>query len=514
MGRLPHYSVTNILTWLRYIGASLAAAGPFWEADVNQTDPNGAYPEVGWPLYGNPRMAFSTISGFYDVQKNASGTNYPWLNQYGWESFVSGIPHATAILFGFEGVHLDASTKNTTLSNFSSKISFKTGVAEWSYTWAPESCGASFNVSYTAIFSRERPNVLAVKAEISPSADISGTVTDLLDGRSASRAYLNAKGMDANSTIIYTSLHPNGLANVTGYVVSGADFANGYTDLSSRCLAQGSFIGNNETTIGQTFNIALKKGEAATFYKYVGIASNDKFADVEGTARTSQCQAQTDGWKALLAEHTEAWGKLLTEDSIDNFTDPVTGHLPDDPNVKALQIASVANAFYLLQSLQPDGSGLNDESIAVGGLVSEAYGGLRFWDADYWMASGLNIAFPGWSKQISNFRVKQYAQALANAAFNNFPTGSALYSWTSGRYGNCTGTGPCVDYQYHLNHDIVFNLQQEYNVTKNETWFKNGPMQIIESVATSVSHLLELNMTTQKYDIYSKPLDLEIAAEH
>ena len=64
--------------------------------------------------------------------------------------------------------------------------------------------------------------------------------------------------------------------------------------------------------------------------------------------------------------------------------------------------------------------------------------------ADYWMAPGLNLAFPEWSKQISNFRIKQHPQALANAAFNGYPNGSALYSWTAGRYGNCTGTGPCV----------------------------------------------------------------------
>ncbi|KAH7356788.1 glycoside hydrolase family 65 protein [Rhexocercosporidium sp. MPI-PUGE-AT-0058] len=485
-----------------YTGASLAAAGPFFEVDVNQTDASGTQPSNGWPLYST-RISFATVAGFFDLQDNATGTNYPWLNQYGWESFIAGIPHASAIVYKFGDDFLDANVSNKTISNFSSKLSFKTGVAKWAYTWTPESCGASFNVSYSAIYSRERPNVLAVKATIIPSADISGTVTDLLDGRSAVRSYLNSKGLDDDSQIVYTSVHPNGLSNVTAWIVSGANFSNGYTDLASRAVADGCFVGTNETTMGQTFNISLKAGEPATFYKYVGIASNDKFADAEGTARASQKLAQEDGWDTLVLEHADAWGKIMTEDSIDNFTDPVTGQLPDNPDIKLLQIASVANAYYLLQALQPDGSGLNDESISVGGLVSDSYAGLRFWDADYWMAAGLNIAFPGWSKQISNLRIKQYAQAVANAAFNNFPNGSALYSWTTGRYGNCTGTGPCVDYQYHLNHDIAFNLIQEYNITKNETWFNNGPKQIIESVATSVSELLKLNETTQKFDIYN-----------
>jgi hypothetical protein len=120
----------------RYTGTSLSAAGPFYETDVNQTDASGTQPTNGWPLF-DTRIAFSTISGFYDVQQNGSGTNYPWLNQYGWESFISGIPHPTAIVFAFGDNYLDATVKNTTLSDFQSKISFKTGVGEWSYTWSP-----------------------------------------------------------------------------------------------------------------------------------------------------------------------------------------------------------------------------------------------------------------------------------------------------------------------------------------------------------------------------------------
>jgi trehalose/maltose hydrolase-like predicted phosphorylase len=449
------------------------------------------------------RIAFSTISGFYDIQPNGTGTNYPWLNQYGWESFIAGIPHPTAIIFAFGSSYLDATVKNTTISNFSSKITFSTGVGEWSYTWSPEGTSTSFNVSYWAFFSRERPNVIAVKASITPSADANGTVTDLLDGSSAARSYLNVKGFDTNGSTIYTSVHPNGLANITGYVVSGANFSNTYTNASSRVQASGLYVSPNDTTIGQTYNINLKKGETATFYKYVGVASNDKFPDPITVARVAQATAQADGWDALLAEHTAAWAQILTRDSVDDFTDPATGQLPDDVNTQILQIASVANTYYLLQNLQPDGSDLNDNSVSVGGLVSDSYAGLIFWDADYWMAPGLNLAFPGWSKQISNFRIKQHPQALANAAFNGYPNGSALYSWTAGRYGNCTGTGPCVDYEYHLNYDIAFNLFQQYNITNNETWFNNGPRQVIESAAIMTGQLLKYNDTTKTWWLHN-----------
>lgn len=482
------------------MGASLAAAGPFFELDVNQTDPDGVVTN-GWPLF-SPRISFSTISGFYDIQPNGTGTNYPWLNQYGYESFISGIPHSTGIIFAFGDDYLDATASNTTISNFRSSISFKSGVASWSYTWSPVDTTVHFNISFITLFSRVRPNVIAVQANITASQDISGNVTDLLDGRSAMRTYLAGKGSTDNCTI-YSAVHPNDLASVTAYVVSTAEFGNPFTNLSSRSLAAGKYVSLNESTIGQAFNINLKAGQQATFTKYVGIASTDKFSEAQSVASQASIDAREAGWASILSEHYQAWQALMPETAVDDFRDPVSGDLPSDESVQILHIISVANTFYLLQNLQPDGSNLNDGSIAVGGLASESYAGLIFWDADYWMAPGLNLVYPGYSKQISNFRIKQHPQALANAAFNGYPNGSSLYSWTAGRYGNCTGTGPCVDYEYHLNYDIAFNLLQQFNITQNMTWFNNGPRQIIESTAMMTGQLLMYNETTKSYWLHN-----------
>lgn len=220
-------------------------------------------------------------------------------------------------------------------------------------------------------------------------------------------------------------------------------------------------------------------------------------------ARQASDGAMKAGFSALLSEHASAWGKIMTESAIDSFGDPATGVLPNDAAIQALQIASVANAFYILQNLQPDGSGLNDNSISVGGLASESYGGMIFWDADYWVAPSISLSFPSYSKQISNFRIKQNPQAMANAAFNGYPNGSALYSWTAGRYGNCTGTGPCVDYEYHINYDVAFGMLQLYNITQDQTWWNNGPKQVVESVATMTGHLLTFNSTTNSYWIHN-----------
>jgi len=285
------------------------------------------------------------------------------------------------LIFAFGDEYLDATISNSSISNFESKLSFKRGTVDWAATWTLANCNTSLNYTYTTFFSIERPNVIAVKATITPSADINGTVTDLLDGRSAVRSYLNEKGLDANSSTIFTSIHPDGLANVTAYLVSGADFSNPYTDLSSRVEAQGDYVPTNDSTIGQTYNISLKAGETATFIKFIGVASTDKFPSAEAKAREAQVLAQSDAWDVLFQEHSDAWERRMPEDSVDSYLDPITGALPENSNVLELHIAAVANTYYLLQNLMPEGSRLNDDSVAVGGLASDSYAGLIFWDA-------------------------------------------------------------------------------------------------------------------------------------
>jgi len=364
--------------------------GPFFEVDTNTSDPSGSQPIGGWPFYRS-RFSFATISGFYDVQQNTSGTNYPWLNQYGWESFISGIPHPTALIFAFGDKFLDAKVDNTTISNFKTKVTFKKGLGEWSYTWTPVANGNQYQIVYQTFYSRQRPNVAATKVTITASADVNGTITDLLDGRSAALSEPVASGLDDGNNTIHSSVHPLNLPNKVAHIISGVDLGRDAADISSRRRAEGAYVPANDTTIGQTFNISLTAGQSATFYKYLGIASNDAFENAEKVARDAQASAQQAGWDALLNETSAAWSEIMTADSVDDFTDPETGEVPEDQNTLSLHVASVANTYYLLQQLMPDGSGLDDNSISVGGLGSDAYAGLIFWDADYWYVTSTNL---------------------------------------------------------------------------------------------------------------------------
>lgn len=486
-----------------YFGCALAAAGPFFESEKNLTDPNGLIPTNGWPL-DNPRKTFCTIAFFWDSQRNTTRTNFPWLLQYGGESVISGLPHWGSIIFDFEGAHLDAEVANTTIVNFKSSLSAQHGIGTWSYTWAPKDAnGLELLVEYTLFVSRERPNVAAVRAKITPSADARGTVTDLLDGRSADRTTFAAKVFDNRTQSIRSAVHPVGLPNVTAVVDSRVKFEGRGVDLASRRQANQDWVpSSNEATIGQTYDVSLRANQTLTVYKFVGAASTDAFANPVDVACREAQEAERSGWDALLEEHAAAWERILPRATVDDYSNP-DGSLPEDVNVQDMHISSAMTPFYLLQNTQaaPLGSRLADHSISVAGLTGEAYAGWIFWDADLWMSPGLLVAHPEYARQIANYRIVTAPQARRNAVQNGFSEGSILYPWVSGRFGNCTAAGPCTDYQYHLNADIAQMLLQNRNVTGDEAWWRESAWPIYDGVAQMFSELLQYNDTTRKYDI-------------
>lgn len=87
-----------------YLGINLAALGPFFERDGPAwgVNPGLRDPINGWPL-NNERQTFASIAGFYDADDVDAGTNYPWLQQYGGDSFLSGIPHWSGLLVKVDG---------------------------------------------------------------------------------------------------------------------------------------------------------------------------------------------------------------------------------------------------------------------------------------------------------------------------------------------------------------------------------------------------------------------------
>jgi trehalose/maltose hydrolase-like predicted phosphorylase len=110
------------------------------------------------------------------------------------------------------------------------------------------------------------------------------------------------------------------------------------------------------------------------------------------------------------------------------------------------------------------------------------------------MFPGLLVLTPQFARSIVNYRTKNLGAALQNAKQYNL-TG-ALFPWTGARFGNCTGVGPCFDYEYHINNDIALAQWQYYLSTGDITWLQEAGFPMLQAIAdmwVSNTHLVHSN---------------------
>lgn len=493
-----------------YLGINVAALGPFFEVEKPEDDDM----INGWPLFDR-RQTFATIAGFYaSVDANqVNGTNYPWLNQYGGESPIAGVPHWGNLMVESNSHVLNASTPASQISSFSTTMDHKAGTLSWSYAWTPPG-SVALGIEYTMLVHKLFVNMAAVQLKINATQDTDITIIDALNGDCARYTEFVDKGVD-NGTI-WSAVHPQWVANVTAYVYS--TLRSGSLDMSSqKPYTNTDYIGTNKSSIATAITAHIKRGQTTLISKFVGGASTDAFANPQDIARQASLSGAELGFDALLKEHKQEWAFALPPHSVDNYIRPENQTLPPDLNVIQMHITSVTNPFNLIQNTIGENAikraGNNTKldvwSIPVAGLGSSSYAGQIFWDADVWMSPGLIVSHPQAAKQIANFRVKQFPQAQRNIKSTEstsqnatkFTEGGAVYSWTSGRYGNCTGVGPCFDYEYHLNGDIGLNMLNDLIVTGDVDYFRKFYFPVYSAVASMFSDILTFNQTKDMYTL-------------
>ena len=496
-----------------YFGINVAALGPFFEVD----SPVAGDAISGWPLFDR-RQTFATIAGFYDSQPTTNGTNFQWLLQYGGESVISGVPHWAGLHVEVGNDVLTASTPASQISNFQSSLEIQNGLLTWAYTWTPSS-GAAIDIEYSAFVHKLYLNQAAVQLTMTSKTNQTVTVIDVLNGDCAVRSDAVGSGYVKNQTTIWSAVSPHWLYDIHGYIYSTM-IGDSSTNMASRSqYSTKSIIGGNSSSIAQAIKVGLRADAPASVAKFVGAASSDAFIDPEAVASGASAAASAQGYQALLASHSAEWQSIMTSDSVEDYSDPTTGLLPDDPDVIELSITAVTNPYHLLQNTigtnalgeVANTSAIDVNSIAVGGLGSDSYAGWIFWDAEVWMAPGLVAAFPEAAKGIPAYRVSKFAEAQKNmkTAYQSsknktdFSEGSAVFPWVSGRFGNCTAAGPCFDYEYHLNGDIGLEIYNYFVATGDSVYFENDLLPIYDGTAQLYADILKKNRTDGTYWLYN-----------
>lgn len=389
------------------------------------------------------------------------------------------------------------------------------GITTWSYTWQPPSCedGREISVFYETFSSLATRQLSAVKLHLKSNHALDDvTIVDVLDGHSALRTTAVKTRSDPEAWEILSAVSPVGAEDTIAYILSTVD-----GDISGVLKSKtyiSDFLTSNAGMPEMSSNAsqadlasanqryALKPGsKTAKVYKYIGIASSDHFGEqAESLASVLTQMGKAAGYDALRQEHTVEVGKLMHSNFVADFRDPMTGSLPEDSTVKALQITAISSAYYLYTNLHPFDSITDADqdtciacnSLPVGGLVSQTYGGKIFWDADMFMAPAVQGTHPRLARQFALFRINRAQQAVQNTERHGLKEGSMLYPWTSGRYGQCFNiSAPCVMYQYHLNADIALSLVMARNTSGDAAWFdEHGARNVVDGVAMGLGEIL------------------------
>ncbi|GAA6060907.1 hypothetical protein JCM10212_003941 [Sporobolomyces blumeae] len=444
----------------------------------------------GWPLF-DPRFTAAMVAGFYDQQDNTTGTNFP---QTGGEQPISTLPTWSSLYLTLQNQTYDISTPDSQITNWTQSQSIQDGVVQTSLDWTPDGANQSVKVKYTLFAHRVMPNLGVVRLDVD-GVDQGSTVavTDVFDGQGAWRTDFVESNASADSNMIYTAVRPNGISNVTAYEVSLLSFIDSPDSVSvvsgSECYPS---LSTNESTISQCYRFSAPEGGSFSVVKYVGIASSDAYPEKEmDTAIEAAQKAKAMGYGTVLETHQDAWDAIWEDSDI----------IVPQEGLEELQYATRASLFHVMSNLWngTEGTGLGDNSIAPAGLTSDSYAGQIFWDADIWMQPSILALQPDYAESIIDFRYRQLGAAKENAKQYGLP--GALYPWTAARFGNCTGVGPCYDYEYHLNGDIALTAYDYYSQTQNKTWLEEKGWPLVDAISSMYASLVKLNDTTGLYTV-------------
>lgn len=439
----------------------------------------------GWPLF-NKRYAGAFVAGFYDLQHNTTKTNFPWLLQEGYESVIAAVPQWTTLqveaqVNGSWHVLNPAISENRgTISEYSQSLCFSTGIVTTSYVWLDK-----LRVLYSVLAHRQDVNLGIVDLHISSlDEEIPVKVLDILDFLTAQRCRFNATGQDADGIHIL-------------YSPKDIDYVYGAT--YSKLVHDGkSEFHKDSKNVSQVVSFTATP-QGSRISKLVGVVTSDldpkkynSFDDVLQKAKSVAAKASVD---SSIKSHIDSWSKTIEK--------PLKITFPDN---RLLTLAARSSVYHLNANTRPDASGVS-AAVGVGGLSSDSYGGMVFWDTDLWMLRGLLPYSPSHARSIVNYRIHTHEQAQKNLQSDYAPQKNmhgAAFPWTSGRFGNCTATGPCFDYEYHINTAIALGAMELYKSgAVDDDFLEQSAYPLINDAATFLSEYVQYNESLQKYTTHN-----------
>lgn len=470
-----------------YIGSRIPNLGQGFTYDQLTSDGSEEELNNGWPLF-NKRYSGAFIAGFFNIQKNATGNNFPELIEKGYDSFISAIPQWTSLQIiankDNKVLTLNPSLSSSLIgkiSKYNQYLSLANGVVTTEFIWLD-----SLHIKYEIIAHKSQLNLGIVNLQIANIGESTYDITilDTIDFNSAQRSQLSGIGHDSKG--IYMTFQPSEIDYIDGAI---------YSQLHG--VGSKTIKSNDNETVSQHISYNLKKSDSVNVSKYVGIASTDLYPDLFKSkqdvlqyAKNVVRDNELIKVDRLLTSHKQAWA------------DP-SNALPHITfgNNQLLTLTTRASLYHLAANTRPEAQGVT-AAVGVSGLSSDSYAGMVFWDSDLWMMNAILPFLPSHAKSFVNYRLHTHEQAIKNVPEGY---GGAAYPWTSGRFGNCTATGPCIDYEYHINMAVA---QSAWNVylsgAGDEKYLEDIVFPLVNDAATFFAeYLVDYNETLGKYTTHN-----------
>lgn len=211
-------------------------------------------------------------------------------------------------------------------------------------------------------------------------------------------------------------------------------------------------------------------------------------------------KAAKEGYAILFRKHAEAMNQFWDTCSL-----KIDG-------ISEEEEAAICFAQYHIQGMTPWHT--NRSSIAAKGLTGEGYKGHVFWDTELFIFPSLLFTYPKTARQLLEFRY--YGLDGARNKAKSYGFSGAMFPWEAAKSGEeetplyaalniYTGKANKVwsgIKEYHVTADIVYALNQYYEVTEDQDFMDRYGYEIAFEAAQFWASCAKWDANHEKYGIY------------
>ena len=243
----------------------------------------------------------------------------------------------------------------------------------------------------------------------------------------------------------------------------------------------------NETSVGHTYSVSIKKDETLTLIKYGGytVDRNHPADQLQEAANKVLDQASKLGFETLLQMQKEAWAQIWEMSDI-----AIEG------DVKAQQGIRF-NIFQLNQTYLGRDSRLN---IGPKGFTGEKYGGSTYWDTEayclpfYMATKNQEVAW-----NLLEYRYNHLQKAIENAEKLGFKNGAALYPMVTMNGEECHNEWEITFEEIHRNGAIAFAIYNYHRFTGDYSYIPKMGMEVLIGIARFWRQRVNFSEEKQQY---------------